>query len=50
MYDVPQTQSMHTTKAAVLDAEVLVLETLDFNVCMPETVALALELIVQKAG
>jgi len=50
MYDVPQTQSMHTTKAAVLAAEVLVLETLDFNVCMPEAVALALELIVQQAG
>ena len=50
MYDTPQTHSHRRTKAAVLAAEVLVLETLDFNVHIPEAVALALELIVQKAG
>ncbi len=50
MYDAPQTHSNRRTKAAVLAAEVLVLETLAFDVLMPEAVALALELIVQKAG
>ena len=41
MYDSPQTQANHrtnATKAAVLAAEVLVLETLDFNVCMSDCV------------
>jgi hypothetical protein len=50
MFDAPHTQDYRKTKAAVLAAELRVLQTLDFNVCMSEAVALALELIVKTAG
>ena len=50
MFDAPSTQGRHKTKLAVLAAEVLVLQTLQFDVLMPDAVAFALDLTVSIAG
>ena len=50
MFDAPPTLSRHKTKAAVLAAEVLVLQTLHFDVLMLDAVAFALDLTVSIAG
>lgn len=50
MFDAPPAQSRHRTKDAVLATEVLVLQTLQFDVLMHDAVAFALELTVTIAG